>query len=80
MATRPSLLSTTPDYPVPEDLSSWLPVSHQTCAPSPFLIAEQPLLPVPESPLLTQEKTSPAVHTVLSVPQPPEDDGKGQLR
>jgi len=84
MTTRPSYLSTTPDYPPPEDLYSWLPSQHPALAPSPFLSPEQSLPPLAESPssqfvsVATQEEGSLASNTMLSVPPSPQDKGKGR--
>ncbi|SPQ21281.1 e1196b81-abe7-4cc1-b87d-6d8621d9401a [Thermothielavioides terrestris] len=80
----PSHLSTSPDYPPPEDLHSRLPAQHQSFAPSPLLSPAQTLLPVPESPssrpvsLATQEENSLAPSAVLSAPPSPRDKGKGK--
>lgn len=84
MTTRPSFLSTSPDYPPPEDLLSWLPTQRPTFAPSPFLSPEQSMLPVPESPssqfvsLATQEEMGMSAGTMFSVPTTPQDKGKGK--
>ncbi|KAK4127439.1 hypothetical protein N657DRAFT_210598 [Parathielavia appendiculata] len=80
----PSYLSTTPDYPPPENRSPWLPTQHPTFAPSPFPSPEQPFLPVPASPssqfvtVVTQEESNLASHTVLSAPPSAQDKGAGR--
>ncbi|KAK4044861.1 hypothetical protein C8A01DRAFT_31049 [Parachaetomium inaequale] len=80
----PSYLSTSPDYPPPEDLYSWLPTQHPTFAPSPFLSPEQSLLPAPESPssqflsLATREESGMPANALLSVPPSPQDKGKAK--
>jgi hypothetical protein len=84
MTTRPSYLSTTPDYPPSEDVYYWLPSQHPTFAPSPYLSAEQTLAPVPESPqpqlvpLKTQEGNSVPSEPVLPAPTAAQDKGKGK--
>ncbi|KAL2131334.1 hypothetical protein VTI74DRAFT_5258 [Chaetomium olivicolor] len=78
----PSYLSTTPDYPPPEDLYSWLPTQYPTFAPSPFLASQQSL--VPESPgsqflsleTPAQEQGVSAPTTMPSVPPSSKSKGK----
>lgn len=88
MTTRPSsYLSTTPEYPPREDLFSWLPAVQQqsTFAPSPFLHPEQPLLLVPEAPILQyailtgqDENTPPPPDPAFSATPRRRDKGKGK--
>ncbi|KAL2169600.1 hypothetical protein VTG60DRAFT_5912 [Thermothelomyces hinnuleus] len=78
----PSHLSTSPDYPPPEDLL-WLPSHHRSLVPSPFLSPEQPPLPVPESPTshpapLAGEETTLPVNVVSTLPSTAPDEGKGK--
>ncbi|AEO56754.1 hypothetical protein MYCTH_2302011 [Thermothelomyces thermophilus ATCC 42464] len=78
----PSHLSTSPDYPPPEDLL-WLPPHHRSLVPSPFLSPEQPPLPVPESPAshpapLAGEETAFPVNVVSTLPSTAPDQGKGK--
>ncbi|KAL2195072.1 hypothetical protein P885DRAFT_62321 [Corynascus similis CBS 632.67] len=79
----PSNLSTSPDYPPPEDLY-WLPTQHPNLVPSPFLSPQSSLLPVPESPvtqftsLVTHEEASMPVGTVFSVPSASQEKEKSK--